>query len=108
MSIQAAPVDENLVGLVSVVVIFVVFPIVLAFARMIWKRGSAPPATRGAVDSTDRLIQMQQSIDAMAVEVERISENQRYLTRLLAERPAEALPSQDPERVSSRSGRGAG
>lgn len=58
--------------------------------------------------SAPQLASVQQAIDTIAIEVERISENQRYLTRLLAERPAEALPSQDAERVSSRSARGAG
>ena len=34
----------------------------------------------------DRLLQTQQAIDAIAVEVERISEGQRFTTKLLAER----------------------
>jgi len=33
-----------------------------------------------------RLTEMQQSVDAVAVEVERISEGQRFTTKLLAER----------------------
>ena len=34
----------------------------------------------------DRIAQLQQSIDAIAIEVERIAEGQRYTTRLLAEK----------------------
>jgi len=34
----------------------------------------------------NRLTEMQQSVDAVAVEVERISEGQRFTTKLLAER----------------------
>ena len=34
--------------------------------------------------------QLQQSLDAIAVEVERISENQRYVTRMLGQAPASA------------------
>ncbi len=40
----------------------------------------------------DRLARMEQGIDAMAVEVERISEGQRFTTKLLAERAAGGAP----------------
>jgi hypothetical protein len=45
--------------------------------------------------SDERLMRIEQAIDAMAVEVERISEGQRFVTRVLAERPVDrsALPS---------------
>jgi hypothetical protein len=48
----------------------------------------------------DRLSRIEQAIDAMAVEVERISEGQRFVTRVLTERPAErqALPGQPVDR----------
>jgi hypothetical protein len=40
-----------------------------------------------------RLEQLQQSMDSVAIEVERISEGQRFTNRLLAERPeGEPLP----------------
>jgi hypothetical protein len=97
-------VNENVVGIVSIIVIFVVFPLVLAYARMIWRRGSAAPAQLSN-DTSHRLIQMQHSIDAMAVEMERISENQRFVTKLLAERGSAQAAPQD---ASSRSGRAAG
>ena len=44
--------------------------------------------TRGRVpqDSDGRFEQLQQSVDAIAVEVERISEGQRFATKLLADR----------------------
>ena len=35
----------------------------------------------------NRLEQLQQSVDAIAIEVERIAESQRFTARLLAERP---------------------
>ena len=44
-------------------------------------------------DLRERLEQLQQSMDSVAVEVERISEGQRFTTRLLAERSeGEPLP----------------
>ncbi|MEJ7809489.1 MAG: hypothetical protein WKG32_03645 [Gemmatimonadaceae bacterium] len=44
--------------------------------------------TRGRLpqDSDARFDQLQQAVDAMAVEVERISEGQRFATKLLADR----------------------
>ena len=45
----------------------------------------------------DRLGRMEQAIDAIAIEVERISEAQRFVTKLLAERKAPAASL--PERV---------
>jgi hypothetical protein len=45
-----------------------------------------------------RMERMEQALDAIAVEVERISEGQRFTTRLLSERLKEpaALPAASP------------
>lgn len=40
----------------------------------------------------DRLGQLQQAVDAIAIEVERLSEGQRFTTKLLAERVAGIAP----------------
>lgn len=45
-----------------------------------------------AGDTSLRLERIEQAIEAMAVEVERISEGQRFVTKLLAERGKETLP----------------
>jgi uncharacterized coiled-coil protein SlyX len=75
--------------IISVVgLVFVGFPLALAFARLLWKRGNyTPPATASQLpaDSTRRFDQLEHAVDAIAIEVERISENQRYLTKLLSE-----------------------
>jgi len=81
--------------IISVVgLVFVGFPLALAFARLLWKRGNrvAPPPSQLPADSTRRFDQLEQAVDAIAIEVERISENQRYLTKLLSEgRPSAAV-----------------
>lgn len=46
----------------------------------------------GNGDTSMRLERIEQAIEAMAVEVERISEGQRFVTKLLAERAKETLP----------------
>lgn len=47
-------------------------------------------APRMPQQSDDRLEQLQQSVDAIAVEVERIAEAQRFSAKLLADRPGAA------------------
>ena len=65
----------------------VLYPLMRALARRIESRSQAP----GALPATDaRLERMEHAIEAVAVEVERISEAQRFTTKLLAERTAPA------------------
>ena len=59
----------------------------LAGAAAVWRLGhrSAHAATTDAALSDDRLEQLQQSIDAIALEVERIGEAQRFHAKLQSE-----------------------
>ena len=74
-------------------ILFVLSPIALSISRLIWKRGSRmamqPPALRA--ESGERLERIEQGMDAIAIEVERVSEGQRFVTRLLSERNALGL-----------------
>lgn len=81
---------------VMIAVVAVGVPLVRAVARR-WERQDA--LTRPGSDN-ERLARIEQAIDAMAVEVERISEGQRFVTKLLSERegPA-ALPRPGHERT---------
>ena len=85
---------RNIVPLTGIISVFFLFPLALAFARLLWKRGTAV-ASRPALNEqamVSRFDQLQNSLDAMALEVERISENQRYVTKLMSERERAALP----------------
>ncbi len=64
-------------------------PLVRALAKR-WERESAAPKIPPEVAA--RLERMETSIDAMAIEMERISEGQRFVTKLLAERQPERVP----------------
>lgn len=58
-------------------------PIARAYARRVERE----PSPRDlSPDVTARLERMEQAIDSIAIEVERISEGQRFTTKLLAER----------------------
>ena len=74
----------------SIPIIAIGFPIARAFARRI---ENAPPASSIPHDVAARLERMEQAIDAIAVEMERVSEGQRFTTKLLTERGAERLPA---------------
>ena len=71
------------------------------FRRWIWKKKPAPAMTAAAVpDQSPRLEQLQQSVDVIALEVERISEAQRFLAKVLNER---ALGAGEAQPVSAKS-----
>jgi hypothetical protein len=76
-------------------------PLVIAFARRIWVRGSA----RAAVvdfDSSPRLQRIEQAIESIAIEVERIGEAQRFTTKLLSDRAADPVANRIPSAPSAR------
>jgi hypothetical protein len=84
---------------VTVIVLVIGIPLVRGLVRR-WDRRASAPELPG--DTSARLERIEQAIDAMSVEVERIAEGQRYVTRLMADRSQErvALPAQTDNRNS--------
>lgn len=78
-------------SLSMVVAIFIGWPLARAFARRIDRRTEV--GTVRAADLQPQIRQLQESIDTMAVELERISEAQRFQAKLMSER-AHVLPSE--------------
>jgi hypothetical protein len=71
---------------ISIVPISVIgWPLARAYARRVEQEGARPHIPS---EVTARLERMEQAIDSIAVEVERISEGQRFTTKLLSERTA--------------------
>jgi hypothetical protein len=83
------PDPDMIVGLSFVLILAVALPFAIAFARRLGRRAPAPNDARFD-PTTPRLDRIEQAVDAIAIEVERISEGQRFVTRLLAERPIQA------------------
>lgn len=83
---------------VTVAVIALGIPIIRAFTRRWVDRPVAAPAI--SADVQDRLERIEQAVDAVAIEVERISEAQRYLTKVMVE--GRALPSGASSDVAAR------
>ena len=83
----ASQVAGEIVPLVAILSIFVFMPIAIALSRLIWRRASGAPRQAVTDHATQqRLEQLQQSVDTIAIEVERISEGQRFVTRMMSDR----------------------
>ena len=83
--------DEDLIGPLGAMFIgLVLMPLAIAQARRLWKRaGQAVSAVPQAL--VDRFVRLEQNVDTMAVEIERISEGQRFMTKLFAEQGPRAV-----------------
>jgi hypothetical protein len=75
---------EEAYALGGVFMLVVLLPISVAFARRIWRRSTVAVAGFPR-EIGERLLRMEQALEATAVEVERIGEGQRFLTRLFTE-----------------------
>jgi len=79
---KGPPEEAYVLGGLFMIIVF--FPLSVALARRIWRK-SAAVVTSFPKEIADRLSRMEQAVEATAVEVERIGEGQRFLTRLFTE-----------------------
>ena len=87
--IRNGPPEE--VWVIGTIFIFaVMMPVAIGYARRLWKRASiaVAPVPR---ELMDRFARIEQAVDAIAIEVERQGEGQRFLTKLFSENGARAL-----------------
>jgi len=68
---------------IAVVLIAVLYPVARAIARRM-ERGTPVKGSNGSSD--ERMHRLEQSVEGLTLEIERISEGQRYTTKLLTER----------------------
>jgi len=71
---------------------------------LMWRRAvaSLTRSLRPSATSSTDMSQLQRSVDAIAVEVERISENQRFVTKLLNQQAPGVVPSVGAESGAAR------
>lgn len=80
-------------GIVMVTMMTILGPIVKAWARRLERRGQdATPSP----EIETRLARIENAIESIAIEVERISEGQRFTTKLLSEQ--KSVPASGTER----------
>jgi hypothetical protein len=85
--VPRSPVDpEMVIGLSFALLMAIVLPLSIGLARRVW-RGRPAPTGPKVDEIAPRLDRLEHAVDAIAIEVERISEGQRFVTKLLADRP---------------------
>ncbi len=89
--IPQGAVDISMAFFAMVAFIIVGLPLARAFARRMDRRGQIPPTDP---ELSPRLQRIEQAVDAIAVEVERISENQRYASKVMS--GLQSLPAGGP------------
>ncbi len=92
---ETSPIPEEVIPIVGIVFTMIAamvigYPIARAIGRVIERRGQAGVVK--AADVAPQLRQLQDSVDAMSIELERIGEAQRFTAKLMSERVAE-LPA---------------
>ena len=85
----------------TAIVLAIGVPLVRAYSRRMEAESRNP---RIPTEVAARLERIEQSLDAVAVEVERISEGQRFTTRLLSEGRGQGEPRQIPPSASPAQG----
>lgn len=86
-------VDMTYAFFTTVAVIAIGIPLARAFGRWLDRRGNPAPSAGGS-DLAPRLDRMEQAIDSIAIEMERVSEGQRFTNKLMSE--MRALPAPNP------------
>jgi len=88
-----APADPFLgpeqITMISMGGLVLMLPLVLVLARRLWVR--SPRRELPDLEESPRLQRIEQAIESIAVEVERIGEAQRFTTKLLADRQPDAV-----------------
>jgi hypothetical protein len=77
---------EAVMIMIPIFMLVVLLPLTIAYARRIWRRGGQVIAAFPK-EISERLGRLEQAAEATALEVERIGEGQRFLTRLFTEGP---------------------
>jgi hypothetical protein len=72
-------------GIIGLTLVLIAFP-VFGFLKALVNRRAMTPQALPTGDLTARLQRIESAVDAMAVEVERITEGQRFVTKVLSER----------------------
>jgi hypothetical protein len=103
-------IDPDLFAGLMFAMIFAVFmPISIGIARRLWRRSAKESTVPPYSDMiSPRLDRLEQAVDAIAIEIERISEGQRFVTKVLAERPVSAARPSSAEGGDAAGGLGEG
>src|SRR5262245_9707304 len=91
---------DNLTGIIIVFMLAVLMPISLGLTRRLWRRAPAAPPPQPEIPP-QRLDRLEHAVDAIAIEIERVSEGQRFMTKVMSERPPAVIAAIKPEAVEA-------
>ena len=88
-----------------VFIVAVLGPLAASFGRLLWRRAARPALPPAWNDANNRLGRLEQAVDTIAVEMERVSEGQRFLTKIMTQPDAsEPAAANTPSARGSNSG----
>ena len=88
--------DREQVRGFSIGAFLLMIPIVIALSRRIWVRSAPRKPAALDIETSPRFQRLEEAIESIAIEVERIGEAQRFVTKVLAERPEPRVPASIP------------
>jgi len=77
-------------GISIIFILFVLGPLAGSVGRLFWRRAAKPATPPGWNEAAQRLERLEQAVDTIAIEVERVSEGQRFMTKLMTQGPTAA------------------
>jgi hypothetical protein len=81
-------IPDNVAAMGGMFIGLILFPLTVVLARNLWKRGtrsSAAAPLQLAGEAGQRLERLEHGMEAIAIEIERVAEGQRFVTRLMSE-----------------------
>jgi hypothetical protein len=91
-------IDQDAITAVFVLTAFaILIPLSVGLTRRFWRgkpARSAPTVTEDKI--LPRLDRLEQAVDSIAIEMERVSESQRFVAKVLSERPSPSAPPRAP------------
>jgi hypothetical protein len=70
-------------GLFIILAFVLLLPVSIGVAKRIWRRPVAPTSPPGFDEAAGRLERLEQAVETIAIEIERVSEGQRYISKML-------------------------
>ncbi|MGV3708224.1 MAG: hypothetical protein ACO1Q7_05235 [Gemmatimonas sp.] len=95
---------DEVLGIGATMTFFLLLPFAIAWSRRIWRR-SATVTVAVPPEVNARMQAMEDAIESVAVEVERIGEGQRFMTQALSDHPRYVgAGAAEPIKVNARDG----
>ncbi len=86
---MVSPILIPIIFVTSIPIVAIGYPLARAFAQRLERK---PMGSGVSPEVSARLERMEQAIDSIAIEIERVSEGQRFTTKLLTDRAPSSPP----------------